>query len=52
MQLNRKEIKKWQPPFLHQPPPPFSGLSLLSSKIFGTPLQVTQSLEGPTPSPL
>ena len=46
MQLNRKEIKKWQPP------PPFSGLSSLSSKIFGTPPQVTQSLEGPTPSPL
>ena len=37
-------------PFLHQPPP-FSGLSPLSSKIFGNP-QVTKFLEGPTPTPI
>ena len=41
MQLNCKVIKKWQPPS------PFSELSSISSKIFGTP-QVTQFLEGPT----
>ena len=29
---------------------PFSGLSPLSGKILGTPPQVTQFLEGPTPS--
>ena len=45
MQLNIKIIKKWQTP----PPPPFSGLSTLSSKLFGTPPQVTQVFEGPTP---
>ena len=52
MQLNIKVIKTWQPPDLYiNPPPPFSGLSLLSSKIFGTPPppQVTQFVEGPTP---
>ena len=39
----------WQPSILQQPP--FSGLSPLSSKIFGTPPppQVIQFLEGPTP---
>ena len=35
MWLNHKVIKKWHPPFLHQPP--FSVLSTLSSKKFGTP---------------
>ena len=39
--------KKWQPPNLYISHP-FSELSPLSSKIFGTP-QVTQLLEGPTP---
>ena len=41
--------KKWQPPNLYISHP-FSELSPLSSKIFGTP-QVTQLLEGPTPPP-
>ena len=50
IELNCKVAKKLQPPppFLHQRPPPFSGLSLLSSKKIHTP-QVTQFLEGPTP---
>ena len=50
IELNCKVAKKLQPPppFLHQRPPSFSGLSLLSSKKIHTP-QVTQFLEGPTP---
>ena len=32
--------------------PPFSRLSRLSSKIFGTPPHLAQVLEGPTPYPL
>ena len=52
MQLTGKVIKKWQHPhFYINPPPPTSGLFPLFSKIFDTP-QVTQFLEGPTPSPL
>ena len=53
MQLNIKVIKKWQPHhfYVNPPPPPIiSGLSPLSSKIFGT-SQVTQFFEGPTPPP-
>ena len=51
MQLNCKVIKKWQPPSPHfYINPPFSGLSSLFSKIFGTP-QVTQFSEGPTLRP-
>ena len=54
IELNCKVIKKVATPtFLHPPPPPFSGLSPLSRKTFCTPSpQVTQFLEGPTPSPL
>ena len=48
MQLNIKVIKTWQPPDFYINPP-FSGLSPLSSKIFGTPPQVTQFIEAPTP---
>ena len=56
MQLNIKVIKKWQPHHFYVTPPPpppppiISGLSPLSSKIFGT-SQVTQFFEGPTPPP-
>ena len=47
MQLNCKV--KWQPPFYINPP--FSGLSALSSNIFGgPPAQVTKFLEGPPPN--
>ena len=49
-----KVIKKWQPPspplFLHQSPS-FSGLSPLSSKIFGIP-QVSHFFEAFTLHPL
>ena len=42
--------KNGNTPFLHQPPPPFSGLSPLSSKKICTPPpQVTQFLEGRIP---
>ena len=44
MQLNCKVIEKWQPP-------PHFSITPIFNKIFGT-LQVTQFLEGPTPSPL
>ena len=48
MQLNCKVIKKVATPRFYMNPP-FSELSPLSSKLFGTPiLQVTQFLEGPT----
>ena len=42
--------KKWPPPHFYMNPPPFSGLSPLSSKTFGAPPKVTQFLEGPTPT--
>ena len=45
IQLNCKVIKK------SQHPPPFMRVIPFSCKIFGPP-QVTQFLEGPTPSPL
>ena len=53
IELNRKVVKKVAtppPPFPHQPPPSFSGLSSLSRKKFGTP-QVTQFLGDATPPP-
>ena len=52
IEQNCKVVKKVATaPFLHQPSPPFSGLSPLSSKKNCTPPQVTQVLEGPTPHP-
>ena len=46
---NCKVIKKWQrPPFLHHPPPPFTGLSSLSSKKIRT-TPSDSILEGPSP---
>ena len=53
MQLNCKVIKKWQPPFppfLHQPFSSFQGYPPFLAKSL-VPHQVTQFLEGPTPSP-
>ena len=37
MWLNCKVTKKWQPPYFYINPPPFSGLTPLSSKKFRTP---------------
>ena len=51
MQLNCKVIKKVATPHFYNNLP-FPGLSPFSSKMFGTPPQVTQFLEGPTPPPL
>ena len=49
MQLNSKVINKWQSSPISTSTSLFSGLFPLSSKIFCTPHQVTQFLEGPTP---
>ena len=52
MLLNCKVIKTsgTPPPPLFYINPPFSGLTPLSSKKFRPPPQVTEFLEGPTPS--
>ena len=49
MWLNCKVIKKWQPPHFYISPP-FSDLSHLLAKNFISRPQVSQFLEGPTPS--
>ena len=49
---SNKKLAISPPPFLHQPPPPLFRVIPISTKIFGTPPpQVTQFLEGPTPTP-
>ena len=47
--VNASYKKVATPPISTSTPTPFSGLSPLSTKIFGTPTQMTQFLEGPTP---
>ena len=48
---SNKKLAISPPPFLHQPPPPFQGYPHFYQNFWYSPPQVTQFLEGPTPTP-